>query len=163
MMGVSSTAKVVTASERRYRPKSLQPGNREWVTVIQGIRANGWVMPPFIIFAGKHLLLSWFSDDIPKDWILNVSDNGWTTNELALKWLHHFHLHTEKRRKGGYQLLIIDGHESHNSLEFQDFCKEKNIITLCMPAHASHLLQPLDVGWFGPVKSAYGKQIEGMI
>jgi hypothetical protein len=37
-MGVISTAKVVTGSERRSRPKAVQPGNREWVTVIQGVK-----------------------------------------------------------------------------------------------------------------------------
>jgi hypothetical protein len=30
-----------------------------------------------------------------------------------------------------------------------------------MPAHASQLLQPLDVGVFGPLKHAYGKLLEG--
>ena len=29
-----------------------------------------------------------------------------------------------------------------------------------MPAHTSHLLQPLDVSCFGPLKKAYGAQIE---
>lgn len=32
-----------------------------------------------------------------------------------------------------------------------------------MPPHSSHILQPLDVGCFGPLKRAYGKQIEGYI
>ena len=32
-----------------------------------------------------------------------------------------------------------------------------------MPAHSSHKLQPLDVGCFGPLKRAYGKEIEGLI
>jgi hypothetical protein len=32
-----------------------------------------------------------------------------------------------------------------------------------MPAHASHLLQPLDVGCFGPLKKAYGREIEYLI
>jgi hypothetical protein len=30
-----------------------------------------------------------------------------------------------------------------------------------MPPHSSHILQPLDVGCFSPLKTAYGKQIEG--
>jgi hypothetical protein len=46
---------------------------------------------------------------------------------------------------------------------FQDFCKESNIITLCMPPHAPHFLQPLDVGCFAPLKKAYGGQIEDLI
>jgi hypothetical protein len=32
-----------------------------------------------------------------------------------------------------------------------------------MPARASHLLQPLDIGCFGPLKKAYGRDIEYLI
>ena len=32
-----------------------------------------------------------------------------------------------------------------------------------MPAHSSHLLQPLDVGCFSPLKRSYGKEIENLI
>jgi hypothetical protein len=34
MMGKITTQLVVTGLERRGRPKAIQPGNREWVTVI---------------------------------------------------------------------------------------------------------------------------------
>ena len=60
---------------------------------------------------------------------------------------------------GSHRLLILDGHESHKSLAFQDLCEENKIITLCMPPHASHILQPLDVGCFAPLKRAYKKEI----
>jgi hypothetical protein len=163
MMGIAATAKVVTASERRYRSKSIQPGNREWVTVIQAINAQGWMIPPYVIFGGQYHLEAWYSNEIPRDWRLSVSDNGWTTNELGFDWLQHFEAHTKDRTIGTHRLLILDGHESHNSLQFQDFCKDHNIITLCMPPHSSHLLQPLDVGCFAPLKKAYSKQIEGLI
>ena len=32
-----------------------------------------------------------------------------------------------------------------------------------MPPHSSHILQPLDVGCFGPLKKAYGREIEGLM
>lgn len=32
-----------------------------------------------------------------------------------------------------------------------------------MPSHSSHLLQPLDVGCFAPLKKAYGNQVEDLI
>lgn len=32
-----------------------------------------------------------------------------------------------------------------------------------MPAHSSYKLQPLDIRYFGPLKRAYGKEIEGLI
>jgi hypothetical protein len=60
-------------------------------------------------------------------------------------------------------MLVLDGHESHYSAEFNAFCKERNIITVCLPPHSSHLTQPLDVGCFSPLKRAYGRQIESFI
>ena len=55
-MGVASTAKVICGSEiKQSHVKSLQPGNREWVTSIIAINAIGWSLPPQIIFAAvKH-------------------------------------------------------------------------------------------------------------
>jgi hypothetical protein len=44
--------------------------------------------------------------------------------------------------------------------EFDKACKDNNIVAICMPPHSSHLLQPLDVGCFGPLKKAYGKLVE---
>jgi hypothetical protein len=81
MMGQISTEAVVTASERRGRPKAVQQGNREWTTVIQGINATGWAIPPFIIFKGRHHLSAWYKEEnMPQDWVIAVSKIGWTTN-----------------------------------------------------------------------------------
>jgi hypothetical protein len=74
-----------------------------------------------------------------------------------------FEKHTKARTKGPYRLLILDGHRSHSTPEFDLFCKEHNIITLCMPPHSSHLLQPLDVGCFAVIKRYYGEEIENLI
>ena len=84
MMGVIESQIVFTASKKRTNPKKIQPGNREWVTIIQGICAAGWAIPPFVILSGKVLISSWYAG-IPHDWEIEVSSNGWTTNELALK------------------------------------------------------------------------------
>lgn len=162
-MGVIATAKVVTGSEQRHRPKAVQPRDREWVTVIQGANAQGWALPPFIIFAGTYHSSAWYEDDRPADWAISLSENGWTTNEIGLDWLKHFDRHTKDRTQGSYRLHILDGHESHESLQFKLYCEEQRIVTLCMPPHSSHLLQPLDVGCFGPLRKAYGNQIEQMM
>ena len=163
-MGVISSGVVVTGSERRGRPLAQQPGNREWVTSIMAINAMGRSIPPFIIFGGKYHLSSWYEEpSTPRDWVFAMSENGWTNNELGVKWLQHFDKHTKGGTVGEYRLLIIDGHESHDSLAFRQLCEESKIITLCMPPHSSHKLQPLDVGCFSPLKKAYGKEIEHLI
>ena len=138
-MGVRGSVKVVTASKRRMKPLRVQPGDREWVTLIAGINAMGWSIPPFFILKAKHHNQAWYHQN-NKEWRIAVSNNGWTTNELGFAWLEHFIRHTEACTVGGYRLLILDGHESHQSLLFQDLCEKSKIITLCMPAHASHLL-----------------------
>jgi hypothetical protein len=115
-----------------------------------------------VIFKGRYHQSSWYTD-IPEDWVLAVSDNGWTTNAHGIEWLKHFNSYTKARCVGPWRLLILDGHESHHSVEFLDLCKKNYIIALCMPAHASHILQPLDVGCFSPLKRAYGTEISWMI
>ncbi|RYN71976.1 hypothetical protein AA0117_g8997 [Alternaria alternata] len=56
MMGKITTQLVVTGLERRGKPKSIQLGNREWVTAIAAINAAGWLVPLFVIFAGQYHL-----------------------------------------------------------------------------------------------------------
>lgn len=126
-----------------------------------GVNSQGWCVPPFIVVAGKYHLSSWYEEtSLPKDWVIATTENGWTTNRTGLEWIRHFDKYTRPRTTGTHRLLILDGHESHHSIEFDAYCKENNIIALCMPPHSSHLLQPLDIGCFGPLKQAYGRQIE---
>jgi hypothetical protein len=164
MMGIIFAGMVVTTSDDRGKAKLAQPGNREWATVIQGVNARGWAIPPFIILAAQYHLANWYREcNLPADWRIATTDNGWTTNEVGLNWIKHFDQHTAPRTKGTYRLLILDGHESHHSTEFELYCQNHNIITLCMPPHSSHYLQPLDVGCFGPLKQAYGRQVEDLM
>jgi len=49
-MGVIVTAKVVTRTDRASRPRLVQPGNQEWVTIIKAINALGVAILPLVIF-----------------------------------------------------------------------------------------------------------------
>jgi hypothetical protein len=42
-------AKVVTSTDRAGRPRTTQPGNREWVTVIEAVSALSFAVLPLII------------------------------------------------------------------------------------------------------------------
>lgn len=42
MMGVISSQMIVSSSEEPGERKRVQPGNGEWVAVIQGVKATGW-------------------------------------------------------------------------------------------------------------------------
>jgi hypothetical protein len=160
-MGVISTAKVITGTDRAGRPRTTQPGNREWVTVIEAICARGFAIPPLVIFEAVMHQAAWYADGLlPPNWVIGVSKSGWTTNEIGLYWLKHFDTHTKDRMLGCYRLLILDGHSSHVTPEFNQYCIDHSIIVLCMPPHSSHLLQPLDVGCFSVLKRSYGRLVE---
>ncbi|EED12744.1 transposon, putative [Talaromyces stipitatus ATCC 10500] len=160
-MGLCATARVITGSDRYNRPNLLQPGDREWVTAIEAVNSIGWALPSYIIFkAKKYTRLGWF-EDLPDDWKINISDNGWTTDKIGLEWLKtHFIPLIDGRTLGKYRMLILDGHGSHLTAEFDRTCTENNIIPVFMPPHSSHLLQPLDVGCFAVLKRHYGQLVE---
>jgi hypothetical protein len=141
VMGVIASGMVVIGTDRRGRPKSVQPGNREWITVIQAINTEGRAIPPVIISAGQYHLANWCRDsNLPGDLAIMMSPNGWTDNKVGLKWLKHFNRYISKRLNSRYRLLILDGHKSHHSIDFERYYKENKIITLYMPPHSSYLL-----------------------
>jgi hypothetical protein len=59
-----------------------------------------------------------------------------------------------------YCLLVLNGHSSHPTPQFDQLCSENNIIPIYMPPHSSHKLQPLDIGCFSPLKKVYGSLVE---
>ncbi|KAI1007793.1 hypothetical protein K3495_g446 [Podosphaera aphanis] len=93
-------------------------------------------------------------------WTFTATENGWTTNSTAVEWLKEVFLPStapgdvqEKR------LLNIDGDGSHETTEFMFMCFQNNVNFIFLPPHASHVLQPLDRWVFGPLKTAYRKQL----
>ena len=101
-MGLIATAKVVTRAEYYGRRPLLQPGNREWVTSIEAINATGFAIPPCLIFKAKVHQQAWYEDmALPDDWRIEISENGWTTDQIGLSWLqNHFIPATQSRTKG---------------------------------------------------------------
>jgi hypothetical protein len=85
------------------------------------------------VVAGQYHLANWYQEcDLPRDWVIAKSPNVWTDNETGLEWLRHFDRSTTNRSTGPYRLLILDGHESHHSADFERYCEDNKIITLCM-------------------------------
>ncbi|XP_014550687.1 hypothetical protein COCVIDRAFT_114828 [Bipolaris victoriae FI3] len=159
-MGGAATSRVVTSSDRvEVRAVVVQPGDSEWVTVIECVIASGWSLPPFVILSGKAHQSSWYRN-FPPDWTVCILENGWATDRLGVEWVKHFNQHTAAQIAGVYRLLILDGHSSRATPEFDQYCTENKIVTPYMPLHTSHLLQPLDLICFSPLECAHGREIE---
>ncbi len=155
-MDITDSSKVLV---RRTEAQafSVHAGNQDWISLIECVSSNGTTLPPYFIFKGKQIQQAWLDPIKDGQAVLQVSDNGWTTNAIGLQWLKAFDLHTKTQTQGTHRLLVLDGHESHVSSDFIQYCCDHSIVALCLPPHSTHLLQPLDVGVFGPLSKAYKK------
>lgn len=75
--------------------------------------------------------------------------------ELFLKWFRMVFLkHASKERP---LLLTMDNHESHITLALVEEARANNVELFCLPPHTTHLLQPLDVVMFRPLKKSFSE------
>ena len=51
-------------------------------------------------------------------------------------------------------------HHSHMSLDFIKLARESNVQLICFPPHCTHILQPLDITVFGPLKAIWRKVLK---
>ncbi|KAF5131517.1 hypothetical protein E5D57_007872 [Metarhizium anisopliae] len=63
------------------------------------------------------------------------------------------------RRRYSYRLLVVDGFTGHTTLAFAEYCIKFDIIIAILPPHSTHLMQPLNVGVFQPLKAAHQKAL----
>ncbi|ROL41877.1 Myb-like protein V [Anabarilius grahami] len=89
----------------------------------------------------------------------HITDKGYMDSELFLKWLRHFVKYAPEERP---LILIMDQHETHVSKDVIMYCRENKIEILCLPAQTTHILQPLDIAVFNPLKTAFSTMASRM-
>ena len=143
---------------------AVQDGSREWVTVLACICSDGTALSPSLIFQSDAgaLKSSWVNAIDPEKHSVFVtsSPSGWTNNDIGLAWLKEvFERETGRYARTGYRLLLVDGHSSHLTMDFINYCNDHKILLAVFPPHSTHTLQPLDVGMFKPLSSAYSEEL----
>jgi hypothetical protein len=156
-------------SKQKYKndglKQRLQDGNREWITSIACICADGTSLLPGLIYqaTGGNIQDSWLQDFDPKlhACFFASSRSGWTNDELGYAWLTNIFDHKIKEKaRRHWRLLILDGHGSHLTMKFINYCDANHILLITYPPHSTHSLQLLDVGIFSPLLVAYSKNLE---
>jgi len=125
------------------------------VTVVCGMSSSGNYIPPFFIFPRKRMRPEFMTGSPPGSQGI-AHECGWMTNDNFILYLNHF-VKYAKPSVDNPILLILDNHASHTSLEAITFCRLNFITMLGFPPHTTHKLQPLDVAFFGPLKSYYNQ------
>jgi hypothetical protein len=167
MEGLGVNGLVVGSAEARSVIKK-DDGRRNWTTIIECVSATGQAVDPLIIFKGKDVQQQWFpktEEDLKlfESWHFRSSPKGWTSDEIALEWLKTIFVLKTRPARNDTRLLVVDGHGSHVTDDFMYLCFRNNIHLLFFPAHASHVLQPLDLSVFSALKAAYRKEVGSLI
>ena len=161
MEGLGENGLVVGNAEKRSVQKKA-PGSRVWTSFIECVSATGTFLPPLVIFKGKSVQQQWFPDDLSlfSDWHFTATKNGWTSDQTAVEWLEKMFIpRTQPADPSERRLLVLDGHGSHETVEFMYLCYQHKIHLLFLPPHTSHVLQLLDLSVFSPLKHYYRKQV----
>jgi len=124
-------------------------------TILSCVSATGFVVPPMMmIYPRKTCVPDKLKEGAFSNTLFKNSESGWINSELFVSWFAFF---LKSIPPTCNILLVQDGHSSHVSIELIEMARENGVCLLCLPAHTSHILQPLDVGVFKSFKSSFNK------
>ena len=128
--------------------------DHQYITVSICGSAAGVRLPAFILYKGENLYNTW-KEGGPDGACYGMSLSGWMEEIHFFKWLEQqFNPFTKHLVETGPVVLFFDGHYSHLSIALIKRARQLGIHLFCLPPNTTHILQPLDVGVFGPVNSA---------
>jgi hypothetical protein len=153
-LGICSNGKVLTAAYKK-RAHVRAPQNGEWVSVIECASATGEDVRPTVIFKGNTPQTTWFTLQGGPKWLYTCSPKAWVTTDIALTWLTTVFIPDTDRGDGKWRLLLLDGQTTHKTPQFLRTAYKNKVRLFFLPAHSSHVLQPLDLCFFSPLKRQY--------
>ena len=139
---------------------SVEPDQREHLLVLSCINTGGGSIPNFYILKGIYFLQDYIVG-CEEGAVMGMQPNAWMTRWLLESWISHF-IECLKRGLGidlnNRHLLVLNGHNSHVTLEVMKIAMQFGLDIISLPSHTSHALQPLDLVYFAPFKTAFRKQ-----
>jgi hypothetical protein len=134
----------------------------EYTTVLACGNAAGDILSPMIIYRNlpETIPNTFMSRDGP---LYKSSKTGWINTALFNEWFINIFLKESRTLitddYNGPIILIFDGHSTHLSDELIELAQQHYVILLKLPSHTTHVMQPLDVNFFGPLKNVLGRII----
>lgn len=144
----------IIAKKGAKNPSTISGDTKTQITVLACVSANGYSIPPFVIFDRKTLNPELTLGEVPGT-LYGLSDNGWINSDLFYHWFNsHFLAYAPKSRP---LLLLMDGHSTHYCPEAIRVAAKEKVVLYTLPPNTTHLTQPLDKANFGPLKTAWKK------
>lgn len=141
--------KVICRRGSKY-PETIVNATKISFTVMFCANAAGEAIPPYIVFKAENLWTTWTRDG-PEGARYNRTKSGWMDSATFEDWFLN-HLLPKLKKKEGRKVIIGDNLASHINKKVLSECEKYDIAFVCLPPHATHILQPLDVAYFRPLK-----------
>ncbi|XP_059047564.1 uncharacterized protein LOC131842986 [Achroia grisella] len=152
--------KVLARKGEKNVYQQVNADDKECLTVLVTGNANGSLAPTTILFSYKRIPQE-IADNFPSDWGIGKTDSGWMTCEAFFEFVADiFYPWLIKNEITLPVILFVDGHISHLSLQTSQFCEEKGIVLVALYPNATHLIQPMDVAVFKPLKEAWRRHVQ---
>lgn len=149
------TAKVLAPRGEKNVYDVSRTSEKENVTVLITVSGTGNLAPPMPVFPYKRLPAD-IVRAIPKGWGVGKSDSGWMTGEVFYEYMCNvFEPWLTEQEIPRPVLFFVDGHKSHLTMQLSNFLRATQIILVALHPNATHVLQPLDVAVFFPLKSKW--------
>lgn len=133
--------------------------DKECVTLLLTANSLGTIAPPMVIFKYDRVP-STVVNEMPQNWSLGRSDSGWMTGQTFYEYIANiFHPWLIQNQIELPVLLFVDGHSSHLTYSLSEFCSQNGIIIAALLPNSTHILQPLDVAVFRPLKEKWKKVV----
>lgn len=144
--------KVVMKRGTKY-PERIMNSSKVCFSVMFCGNGVGEILPPYTVFKSTHLYDSWVKHG-PKNSRFNRTQSGWFDEITFEDWFFRTLLPCVKKQSGK-KVIIGDNLSSHLSHKVVNSCEKNNIAFICLLPNSTHLLQPLDVAFFAPLKKAW--------
>ncbi|XP_074106388.1 uncharacterized protein LOC141532112 [Cotesia typhae] len=140
--------------------KVVNTNDKENITTLFMVNAAGDMVPPMIVYPYQRIPHN-VSKDVPNGWFVSGSTSGWMTAEHFYEYVANcLHPWLVKSKIEFPIILYVDGHSSHLTLPLVNFCRDNEIELVALYPNSTHILQPLDVAVFHPVKTAWKKTVD---
>lgn len=135
---------------------TASPG-RDTTTVLLASNALGKKIPPLIVFQGKQLWSNCFYENENIRTAYASSRKGWMETKIFENYIEKVFIPAIGPERP--VLLIFDGHSTHVDLSVIELLMANQITVLKLPAHSSHILQPLDCSTMKPMKDNWDSEL----
>lgn len=136
-------------------PGNIMNSSKSSISIMIAGNAAGKLLPPYVVYKSAKLWTTWIDNGL-KGTRYNHSSSGWFDGPI-FEDCFEFHALPTLKKLEGRKVLIGDNVSSHFSPRVIELCESNDIHFACLPPNSTHLTQPLDVAFFGPMKRNWRK------